>query len=414
MPSEVPTASAATTPLPTASPRARSELVVEVPADPSGLLPPADDDTTSLVVGLLYDTLYQLDGRLEPQPDLAAALPSVDADGTTWTVRLRPGGRFADGSTVAATDVAFSLRLAASSDCPLGRGLCDAAAATVASVRAPDPETVIVELEQPSGPFLAEVLARLPILSQTEVRAGTKALLAGAAAIPADAPGRQVAMIADATSAPDCITDAPPAGCRFADYTAEMERTLRAAAVSLPAQAPFAGPTGLDAEAYAGALFAREEQLDRLLTGQGDDQLAAALPLLDLTNRPIGSGPYRIESYVPGTSLTLLANPGHTGGAPTIQRIRLEIVGDPAVAATRLLTGEADWVLDVTSDQLDTLQGAAGVTLGGRPLDAQRTIVFNVRPGRVYADPVARAAFADASTGIRSSLRRAGAPPSPR
>ncbi len=381
-------------------------MVVEVPADPSALLPPAGDDTTALLVDLLYDPLYRLDAHLEPQPALAAGLPTVDAQGTTWTIGLRPGARFADGSTISASDVAFSLGLVASTNCPFDRDLCDAAAANIASVTAPDPATVVVTLRQPFGPFLAEVLAGAPIVSESAVQAGTQALMAGAAAIPADAPGKQVATIADATSAAACVADSPPVGCRFADYTAAMEQTLRSASITVPSRERFTGATGeLDAEAYAGALFARVEELDRLLTGTGNDQLAAALPLLDLTKHPIGGGPYRLDAYLPGESIELVANPGHAGGAPGIGRIRLEIVGDPAIAATRLMTGDADWVLDVTSDQLDALQGAAGLQLGGRPLDAQRTIVFNVRPGHVYADPVARTAFAQCLD--RTALARA-------
>jgi ABC-type transport system substrate-binding protein len=40
-----------------------------------------------------------------PQPDLAAALPTVSADGKTYTVKLRPGLTFPDGTPVTSKDV---------------------------------------------------------------------------------------------------------------------------------------------------------------------------------------------------------------------------------------------------------------------------------------------------------------------
>ena len=55
--------------------------MVAVPADPEAFLPPADDETTALLVDLLYDPLYRLDATSCPQPELAAGLPDGRADG---------------------------------------------------------------------------------------------------------------------------------------------------------------------------------------------------------------------------------------------------------------------------------------------------------------------------------------------
>ena len=44
--------------------------------------------------------------------------------------------------------------------------------------------------------------------------------------------------------------------------------------------------------------------------------------------------------------------------------------------------------------QFAALESAPGIDAGYRPLASERTIVFNVRPGRIYADPAARQAFA--------------------
>jgi ABC-type transport system substrate-binding protein len=380
---------------PTEPPRDARQLVVAVPGDPAGFLPPAEDDTTSLLVDLLYDPLYRLDQHLVPQPNIASGLPAVDSSGTTWTVGLRDGLRFQDGSGLSASDVVFSLELAASPACPYGDALCHAVAPNLVSAAASGPSTLTVKLTTAFSPFLGEALGKVPIVSEDGLRAAARALLAGAAGIPADAPGRQVTQIADATNADACITDAPPFGCRLSDYAPALEKALQDAGVTLPPHARFIGSAGdFQAEAYAGALYARVAALDQLLTTRGIDQLAAALPLIDLTRRTLGSGPYRLSTYSPGSSVELVANPAHVGGSPPIPRITLAVVRDPAAAATQLLTGDVDWVLDAETDQLASLRTAAGVRLGGRPLATSRTIVFNVRAGRVYAASHTRRAFA--------------------
>ena len=406
-PTNPPATTLATLP-PTAAPRDPNQLVVAVPNDPSGFLPPATDDTTQLLVDLLYDPLYRLDDHLAPQPELASGQPSVSSDGTTWTIPLRDGPRFADGSRVTAPDVAFSLKLAASPDCPFGRDLCDTTSANLASVAAPDRSTVVVTLDAPFSPFLGEVLAQIPILSEIDVRAATQGLLTSAASVAPGAPGQEVKTITDATQADACLADSPPFGCHLADYTAQLEKMLGQAGIALPPHARFTGLTGtFDGEAYAGALLDQVAALDQLLTGTGTDQQAAALPLIDLTRRSLGSGAFIVDSYQPGVSLSLKANPGHAGGAPGISRVLLRVVTDPATAATNLLTGDVDWVLGVSSDQVTGIRTAQNIELGDRPLPSERAIVFNLRPGHIYADAATRQAFALCLD--RSSLAAAAA-----
>jgi ABC-type transport system substrate-binding protein len=378
---------------PTAAPRAADQLVIAVPADPSGFLPPAADVTTALLIDLLDDPLYRLDPALRPQPALAAALPDVSSDGLDWTITLRDG-RFSDGAALTAADAATSLDIAASPDCPYGTDICSAAAAGLAQATATDRTTLTLHLKQPDGPFLAEVLARVPILTDGALFSGTQSLLASAGAIDPTEPGRQVQQIADATNQDACLDDPPPFGCRLSDYAPTLEGLLTSAGLALPSQAVFTGANGtLDAEAYAAALLERVAALDQVLTQTGTDQIAAALPLLDPLLHPLGAGPYQPVQYVPGESLSLAANDQHAGGAAAIPNVLLEIVPDPSVAATQLATGEVDWDLDVGADQLPTLEGVAGIAVGARPLATQRTIVFNVRPGRLYAGDAERQAF---------------------
>jgi peptide/nickel transport system substrate-binding protein len=57
---------------------------------------------------MVWDTLYGVDEKLEPQRQMVEA-EDVSADGLTWTFRLRPGLKFHDGQPVLAKDAAASL-----------------------------------------------------------------------------------------------------------------------------------------------------------------------------------------------------------------------------------------------------------------------------------------------------------------
>src|SRR5690349_1246568 len=57
---------------------------------------------------MVWDTLYGMDEKLEPQRQMAEG-EEVSADGLTWTFRLRPGLKFHDGEPVLARDVVASL-----------------------------------------------------------------------------------------------------------------------------------------------------------------------------------------------------------------------------------------------------------------------------------------------------------------
>lgn len=63
----------------------------------------------------VYDTLYAVNGRMEPSPQMAEG-HEVSADGRTWRIKLRPGLTFHDGEPVRAVDCAASLQRFAAAD----------------------------------------------------------------------------------------------------------------------------------------------------------------------------------------------------------------------------------------------------------------------------------------------------------
>jgi peptide/nickel transport system substrate-binding protein len=63
----------------------------------------------------VYDTLYAANGKMQPQPQMAAG-HELSSDGRVWRIRLRDGLRFHDGTPVRAIDCIASLQRFALAD----------------------------------------------------------------------------------------------------------------------------------------------------------------------------------------------------------------------------------------------------------------------------------------------------------
>src|SRR5262249_44498413 len=55
----------------------------------------------------------------------------------------------------------------------------------------------------------------------------------------------------------------------------------------------------------------------------------------------VGTGPYRLDRWEPGTFMELSAFDGHAGGRPKIDRIQFKWIEDPNTVLANLLAGEA-------------------------------------------------------------------------
>ena len=82
-------------------------------------IPQANLSTLDAIVGtqyvvrnaaiMVWDTLYGVNSKLEPQPQMAEG-HEVSDDGKTWTFKLRPGLTFHDGEKVLPKDIIASLK----------------------------------------------------------------------------------------------------------------------------------------------------------------------------------------------------------------------------------------------------------------------------------------------------------------
>lgn len=115
------------------------------------------------VVSLMYEPLFRLDGGFEPEPLLCG---SWEADETfrVWTLTIREGARFSDGSEVTAADAAASIRRAMVSE-RYGYRLRN-----VASAAANRSGALVITLAAPNSGFLS--LLDIPVTKSGTERQG--------------------------------------------------------------------------------------------------------------------------------------------------------------------------------------------------------------------------------------------------
>ncbi|MCR8634981.1 peptide ABC transporter substrate-binding protein [Paenibacillus radicis (ex Xue et al. 2023)] len=85
----------------------RINLKAEPPALDSSI---ATTNPTFTIINAINEGLFRLDAEGKPQPALAKALPTISADGLVYTIALRDGLTWADGSPLTAGDFEFAYK----------------------------------------------------------------------------------------------------------------------------------------------------------------------------------------------------------------------------------------------------------------------------------------------------------------
>lgn len=125
-----------------------SALVIAVAEEPAGVDPLAGYGLDG--AAKVFEGLVEHGAGLTLRPALAAALPEPSADGLVWTVRLRSGVTFADGTPFDADDVVatYQALLDPARESPVRHRFPMLARAVAA-----DPSVVRFELTAPYAPF---------------------------------------------------------------------------------------------------------------------------------------------------------------------------------------------------------------------------------------------------------------------
>ena len=111
-------------------------------------LDPAASLSAYEYLGALYNRLVKLDEAGQPVPDLAAEW-DVGPDAMRWTLRMRDGVRFHDGSAFTASDAAATLAHILDPDVGSPQAGVLSTVMDAGGLRVPDPTTLVIELHSP-------------------------------------------------------------------------------------------------------------------------------------------------------------------------------------------------------------------------------------------------------------------------
>ncbi len=99
----------------------------------------------------------------------------------------------------------------------------------------------------------------------------------------------------------------------------------------------------------------------------------------DMVKHPVGTGPFKLETWEPGVKVVLVRNDDYWGGAPKVrQAIYVPIIEAQARLAA-IKTGEIDLTMDVPPDSLDDLRKDPNVVVAESNSSAAWYIALNTR-----------------------------------
>ena len=110
---------------------------------------------------------------------------------------------------------------------------------------------------------------------------------------------------------------------------------------------------------------------------------------------PIGTGPYRIDSFRPDSMLEFVPFDDHWQGRPPLSRLRFAEVPEVASRINMLLSGEAEFACDIPPDQIAGIEDTGRYEVVGGPINNTRYTVFN-KSHPVLANPLVRRALTHA------------------
>ncbi|MBP1851941.1 ABC transporter substrate-binding protein [Rhizobium halophytocola] len=120
-------------------------------------------DIVIMITQHIFETLYTFDAHWEPKPLLAADMPKISEDGLTYTIPLRKGVKFQDGSDMTPADVVASLDRFMKINSK-GKQVAE----VVDSIKADGDNAVVVTLKSRYAPFIAVISQAAVIMPKAD------------------------------------------------------------------------------------------------------------------------------------------------------------------------------------------------------------------------------------------------------
>ncbi|MBX3536761.1 MAG: hypothetical protein KF735_03935 [Chelatococcus sp.] len=113
---------------------------------------------------------------------------------------------------------------------------------------------------------------------------------------------------------------------------------------------------------------------------------------VEFGKKPVGTGPFKFESWNVGDSVVLAANCDYRGDKPIPSKVEFRFISEPATQISSLQSGEIDIATQVTSDLTAALKSSNDVAV--QSIDGNQTfwLSMNAKEGPL-ADPQVRRAL---------------------
>jgi peptide/nickel transport system substrate-binding protein len=94
-------------------------------------------------------------------------------------------------------------------------------------------------------------------------------------------------------------------------------------------------------------------------------------------DKPVTSGPFKVESFTPGSDLVMVRNDKYWGDKPKLDRVTMRSIPEVAARVTALETGELDVIWGISDDQVTQLKGNTEVEIVSATGSAVTTMWMN-------------------------------------
>ncbi|MEJ2665612.1 MAG: ABC transporter substrate-binding protein [Deinococcales bacterium] len=99
-----------------------------------------------------------------------------------------------------------------------------------------------------------------------------------------------------------------------------------------------------------------------------------------INTQPIGTGPFMIADYQPGTEVVLKKNPYYwQKGLPYLNEVDIKIISDESVRQTALISGDVDWAISVPAQSLSQLRNDPNIVVDKTSAGAYWYIGVNLK-----------------------------------
>ncbi|WP_215697878.1 ABC transporter substrate-binding protein [Clostridium sp. MCC353] len=110
--------------------------------------------------------------------------------------------------------------------------------------------------------------------------------------------------------------------------------------------------------------------------------------------KPIGTGPYKLESYIGGNSAKLVANEDYWEGTPAIKNVNIKVINDVSQRCIELETGGVDLVVELGQTDYGRIESDDRFNAIIKPGYKSNSFYFNCSEHSIFNDVRVRQAVA--------------------